>query len=94
MAMDAKANNVCVYVHGPTKDSPKDSVRNDLLTTHAGLSLDLLTVLSHLVFSLVTWLGMSLITWLCRHLLGMDFVLGPDCSFHTCHVSCICTFSD
>ena len=28
-----EANNVSVHVHGPTKEFPKDSVRNDLLTT-------------------------------------------------------------
>ena len=93
MAMDAKTNNVCVDACGLSKAFSKDSTRNDLLTTLAGLSLDHLTVLLHLVFSLVTLLGLSHITWLRRHLLGMNFILGPDCSFHTCHVTCICTFS-
>ena len=90
MAMDAKTSNACVDARGSSKEFPKDSIRNDLLTTLAGLSLDHLTVLSHLIFSLVTWLGMSLITWLCRHLLWMNFVLGLDCSYHIC----ICKFSD
>ena len=60
MALDAKTNNVCVDARGPSKEFPKDNVRNDLFTTLAGLSLD----------HLMTWLGMSFITWPFRHLLG------------------------